>query len=590
MRRARTASLAIAAAIGAGCGARSAVDIPRPRDADIVLDAPVDGTVDAGADVTPDAPPAPPSVECGEETRYTAPHRPLFLEATVVSASPVVSESWRVLEQPPGSTALLDPVMGRTTTLRVDMLGMYVVEFTATDALGRTASCRVRVEAIAGPPVVVCPGGELATPVGVPLEIAGEAFDDEGPVEVRWRVLESPSGARFTLEPLDAPITRFRAETPGRYRLELTATDVGGATASCTVSILVTGPPVLMCPTETLVVPTRRPVTLRATAVDDVGIASARWTVVRRPAGSRAEPMPPDATTTRLTPDRAGDYLLELVVTDVEGMSSRCTVLVRATPTGPDAMCPPPVETRPLETVTLRGSGVDDGRIVSYRWRLVSSPMGSRAMPPSPADMASTRFTPDIAGEYLLELTVTDDAGNEARCTVPVRALVTEGIRIEMFWDRPRTDMDLHLLRPGARAWFDDLDDCYYANCVGGGLPWGGPGTADDPRLDIDDVDGFGPENINIDRPAPGTYRVGVHAFRDDGVVNRVTVRVYCGRPDGTPERTFGPVSLGGGAGDRPLWKVADVQIGAAGGCTVTDLSRGGRPWIVSESEARRAP
>jgi hypothetical protein len=57
---------------------------------------------------------------------------------------------------------------------------------------------------------------------------------------------------------------------------------------------------------------------------------------------------------------------------------------------------------------------------------------------------------------------------------------------------------------------------------------WGQPGPNDDPRLDIDDVNGWGPENINFSNPESRTYSVGVHYFSDNGFGQSfVTVRVY---------------------------------------------------------------
>ncbi|MEO0323946.1 MAG: FAD-dependent oxidoreductase, partial [Myxococcota bacterium] len=174
----------------------------------------------------------------------------------------------------------------------------------------------------------------------------------------------------------------------------------------------------------------------------------------------------------------------------------------------------------------------------------------------------STTFRPDIAGTYELELRVDDDDGLSATCTATVLAIATEGLRVEIFWDS-NADMDTHLLNPEATRWFNG-DDCYYANCDGGDvLNWGDPDrTDDDPSLDIDDTDGFGPENINIDEPAFGTYRVGVHAFARSG---NVTVNVYCGGR-AEPDETFGPRALS----NNRFWRVADVTLGRA--CTIESI------------------
>ena len=48
-----------------------------------------------------------------------------------------------------------------------------------------------------------------------------------------------------------------------------------------------------------------------------------------------------------------------------------------------------------------------------------------------------------------------------------------------------------------------------------------------DPSLDIDDREGFGPENINIDVAVPGEYLVGVDYFTPEGTPIGNTIRIY---------------------------------------------------------------
>jgi hypothetical protein len=169
----------------------------------------------------------------------------------------------------------------------------------------------------------------------------------------------------------------------------------------------------------------------------------------------------------------------------------------------------------------------DDGSIVSYDWSLVSAPAGATTT--MPGGTANRRgFTPDVAGEYIGQLVVTDNDGLVSEpCLATLEATAGDGLWVEMFWTNSGDDMDLHLLDDGGVL--ATGSDCYYANCTWGGLNWGGAGTTDDPTLDLDDIPGTGPENINIDSPARGTYTVYVHDYPGSVYVGRndVTVNVY---------------------------------------------------------------
>ncbi|UJR78197.1 PKD domain-containing protein [Sandaracinus amylolyticus] len=562
----------------AACGSKTTVwtpqDGPRPDagsfDGSVFQDAGVDG----GGGIV---------VDCGRSEQFTTPRREITLEATAMSDAPIVEQGWSLASAPAGATATNAPTTGPTTAITPDVLGEFLMRFSAADARGRRATCEVRVQAIVGPPVALCPEDELVTAPSVPLRIEGDGFDDEMVVEATWTQVSGPSTALLT-PVIDGggTIIDFEASVAGVYRLALEVRDVDGESDRCEVEVRVTAPPVVDCSPGTVSAPTRRPVTVRASATDERMVVSTTWELVTRPDASMATISPTSGLSTTMTPDRQGEYELRFTATDDDGLSASCVVTVIGTPTPPTVMCPAVVETVPLTPTEIVASAVDDGTIRAWAWSVEAVPPGSRPDAPAPANAARTVFTPDLAGEYTLRLRVTDDDGDTAECTTLVRAVSGDGLRVEMFWDSNRTDMDTHVLRPGARAWFDSMDDCFYQNCRSGSLMWGPGGMDDDPRLDIDDTDGFGPENINIRRPVPGVYRVGVHAFSGAG---RVTVRIYCADSTTTPRMTFGPVLI-----DRNrVWRVADVDVRAAG-CTITDLATGGRPNIITREESQRAP
>jgi len=109
------------------------------------------------------------------------------------------------------------------------------------------------------------------------------------------------------------------------------------------------------------------------------------------------------------------------------------------------------------------------------------------------------------------------------------------------------------------------------------GNPAGHP--CKNPRLDIDDVEGWGPENVNIDGAADGDlFRVAVHYYDDDawGSYADVMVRVYCG---GTPRVVYGPARINNDtAGTGDIWRVADIVARGTSGddCEITSLATGG--------------
>lgn len=238
--------------------------------------------------------------------------------------------------------------------------------------------------------------------------------------------------------------------------------------------------------------------------------------------------------------------------------------------------CPGPVD--PPRFVNLDGSDSYDPlglTPLSYTWTLVERPTDPFGEPISDGYLSSfagptTTLFADAVGTYVVDLAVTNAIGTRSaptRCVV--EAIPDELIVVELTWDTERADLDLHLAESGTELF--DRGDATWCNPR---PDWGTPNDAsDDPRLDLDDRAGFGPENISIDLPAAGDYDVRVHYWDDhrDSVVT-ATVRVYL---NGSTTPAFQASRL---MSHTDVWDAARVQWPAA---TVAALSA--PPYQVSD-------
>jgi hypothetical protein len=197
-----------------------------------------------------------------------------------------------------------------------------------------------------------------------------------------------------------------------------------------------------------------------------------------------------------------------------------------------------------------------DGSIQRFQWSIGSRPAGSTVALTNELG-ETTGFTfdddlgVDLAGEYTVRAQVFDDldVGSVNECEITFEAIPKDNFLVQLSWDTSTSDIDLHVTKAGTGGEFCagntsgevtgplasdcgvDLD-CNYATCrsTSSDSPeWDGvSGRGDgDPTLDIDDLEGFGPENINVDVMTPGRYLVSVEGFTLDTPTTGCTVRIF---------------------------------------------------------------
>lgn len=184
---------------------------------------------------------------------------------------------------------------------------------------------------------------------------------------------------------------------------------------------------------------------------------------------------------------------------------------------------------RPLTTYDLDGRGSYDpqgNEITTYEWTLFGAPEGSTSELINGNTDYATLFI-DTAGEWDVGLSVTNSVGLTSaptRCIFD--AIPEDKIHVELSWNTGDTDLDLHLVQEGF-DFFDNRGDCCWCNK---NPNWGSSGSSDDPLLALDNVVGYGPEDLTVDDPADGDYHVKVHYFKDlqgSGNVTTATVKIW---------------------------------------------------------------
>lgn len=173
-----------------------------------------------------------------------------------------------------------------------------------------------------------------------------------------------------------------------------------------------------------------------------------------------------------------------------------------------------------------------EGDPFTFTWTLLERPPDSSAALIGQG-AAETRVTPDVVGRYVVNLRAVDVHGAVGEADLEI---LPRDLSVLLTWTGEDNDLDLHVVRPGGTlgdygscpAGCDEAQclevtddnlacrsrgtDCAFANRA---PDWGVEGRQDDPRLDVDDVSGGGPEIISVDQPEDGIWRVVVHHCED---------------------------------------------------------------------------
>jgi len=317
--------------------------------------------------------------------------------------------------------------------------GLYVVELVVSDGILSSAPDSIVVTAgdpgVNLAPVAKAGPRQRGVAIGQTVTLDGsKSYDPNGTaVTYTWKFKSKPKKTTATIQGATTVAPTFVADVAGVYVIGLVVGD--GKTSSTSAPVTVTAAVGNVAPVAnagddaSTVVGTT--VNLSGALSSDANggdTLSYAWKIVSRPAGSVAAPVNPSNATGRLTPVVAGFYVVELIVSDGKLSSAPDSVVVTAG--NPGVNLAPVAKAGPRQrgvvigqTVALDGSKSYDpnGTAVTYTWKFKSKPKKSTATLQSATTVAPS-FVPDVRGNYVVQLVVSDGQLTSVASTVMIQA------------------------------------------------------------------------------------------------------------------------------------------------------------------------
>ncbi|MDF2152779.1 PKD domain-containing protein [Vibrio sp. CAU 1672] len=325
-----------------------------------------------------------------------------------------LTPTWSITSKPKNSNTVLTDVHTMHPSLTPDVDGQYVVALTVSDGSQSSLVDSVTVSTQNLPPIADA-GKPLQLTAGQVAHLNGSASSDpEGDsLSYAWSILSAPASSSAALSSATVVAPNFTPDVEGTYVFQLVVNDGSLSSAPSTVVVTDTDLPPVAHAGNDQSVTNGVLVTVDGTQSFDPELQplSYAWSMLSQPSSSSASLSNASTAVATFTTDVAGDYLLQLTVTDAGGQSNTDTVLIRdtATNTMPVADAGRDLQVDMGTSTVLDGSGSSDadGDKLTYSWAMMSRPAGSSAQL-NDASSPTPSFTPDVEGDFVFQLVVSD--------------------------------------------------------------------------------------------------------------------------------------------------------------------------------------
>ena len=338
----------------------------------------------------------------------------------------LLSFAWGFASRPAGSAAVLTNGSSVNPSFVVDVPGIYQILLVVHDGHVASVADSVTVTTLNSPPVANA-GTDQSVFVGATVTLNGSGSTDvDGDLLTHaWSLTTVPPGSAATLTSPTALMPTFVADRAGTYVAQLIVND--GTVPSAPDTVMITtqnsAPVANAGPDQSVVAGAQ--VQLNGTTSSDVDgdPLTYAWSFTAVPQGSTAALSGGSTSAASFAADRVGTYVVQLIVHDGTVFSPPDTVTISTTNSTPTANAGVDRIGVPVGVaLALDGSASSDpdGHGLSYAWSLITRPATSAAALAG-ATTAAPTLTPDVPGDYVVQLIVNDGFADSAPDTVLVR-------------------------------------------------------------------------------------------------------------------------------------------------------------------------
>ncbi len=343
-----------------------------------------------------------------------------------------IAYAWTLASRPAGSEAALSDPQAPQPSFIADRVGEYGLELIVSDGSMPSAPDTVVITATrSNARPVASAGADETVALGSVVTIDGSASTDPDgdALTYLWTLAAKPEGSGAGVKDVTAARTVFVADVVGEFRLQLVVAD-GEATSEpdeVVFTVVDTNvPPIAAAGADrTVAVGSVVDIDGRKSSDPDGDAITHVWSFVSKPTGSNAGIKDSAKPKTLFVADAEGQFVIQLVVDDGRAQSAPDVLVITATRSNaaPVAVAGADQSVQVGDPVTLDGaeSNDPDGTALGFAWSFVSRPEGSAAALDAPT-AARTGFVADVAGQYVVQLLVTDGQIESRADTVVVTA------------------------------------------------------------------------------------------------------------------------------------------------------------------------